>query len=600
MIRRSKIKARPKLKKSQAPAKSTSQNPQPAASAPGDNQQKINKCDDEIAAQSTSVEEKCHLNVNNTTATSENHPTCNLLDNDIPSPPDVIVADPNHPTAEPHQHTISTVTNESNCNDTSETALAVDSNLKIPQPSLEVESQESSLPSATTITTIDDTPGTGKLIAENKKAIESKKPPMPGGRRRKIMACPTAAKKRRKTDARSETTRPDMNSAVSVLNNDKRLKPAAPDSETTLDITPLKNPEPTDVGTLDLEACNPNAGNSEEMVLVDVAALTTINEVASTHIAESPIFGINPAIDETVTGDAPIAPTVPAICDSTPEISTQLLLPAPHPTELLKSDAAQQPESETLPKIPHPKNCTVKIKSASLSSKYRSKAFEKLNRMKQNQSDGGEWPELDQNYVSMSDLIFLNPPAKVGHRLGMNADEDQPSESVMEPTTTSEGTSETVEDNNNDKALPVPQIRIAEDGSVVVDEESLVLDTQKPQNPSIRTVYETGKDTGINQRSFLRRSFAKSIRWSVEDTNEFYRCLCIVGAEFTLMSAMFRGRSPDNLRRKFRREHKKNPVRVDQALMQQHLSKWTDDMFKANEPSSSLILKPPQETQTQS
>lgn len=468
----------------------------------------------------------------------------------------------------------------------------------------EVNLRQSPLDAAvtqTTITTMDAVPSAGQTITEYRNVIESKKSTIPGGRRRKIMACPTAGKKRRKINAKSEGTKLNKNASASVLSNDSQLVSATPDSKTSMAISLPNNVESTDAMSLNPEPCTLPLESSEEVVLTDVAALTTITTISEVtpppQIDDSLIFGINPSNDGIATEDTPTASTYYPISDSTIETSTPLVPHQPHPIELTNSDSVQQLQS---PKIPHPKKCIVKIKSKSLSNKYRSKALEKLNHLKQKQSDGSEWPELDQNYVSMSDLIFLNPPAKVGHKLGMNADQEETVESVIEPTTASVETSETVEDSNDNNPLPVPQIRIAADGSVVVDEESLVLDTQKPQDPTVHTVYESGKDTAINQRSFMRRTYARRIRWSVEETNEFYRCLRIVGAEFSLMSAMFRGRNPDDLRRKFRREHKNNPVRVDQALMQQHLSKWTDDMFKANEPNSSSILKPPQETPTQS
>lgn len=244
------------------------------------------------------------------------------------------------------------------------------------------------------------------------------------------------------------------------------------------------------------------------------------------------------------------------------------------------------------------------IKTESKIQKHRQHAMQKLDMLKRNSNnDKEEWPEIDHNLLSMSDLIFINPPVNVGLTLGMNhstkeVSKEEVSTTTIETENTTESSSNVTEtteegkDKEESSALPVPQIRVAEDGTVVVDEDSLVLDTQKPVNPNIKAVYEDSRDLRVTQTSFLRRPHAKSIKWTKIDTDKFYHCLGIVGAEFSLMRAMFRTRGADDLRRKYRRERKTNPSRVDNALKIQHLSKWTEDMFElAEETDSEKISK---------
>lgn len=419
----------------------------------------------------------------------------------------------------------------------------------------------------------------------------------PSTRRRKVVACPTMGRKRQRCDRSVSTA--DVNSANHCAPN-TTMSVAGDDAMQCNSLLPVitegnEAAEISDASLLPVEVVVVDEATIEEPS-GDVAVLTTV-------VTEIP--------DTTTCND--LANPMDSNSNEAQLISNYALhqgLSASHdvesmPIALPNSFADQNEQVQTVQlasKAPvnsgilSTRKCDTKVKAKSLSYQYRSKAMEKLKKLKQDQDDSSKWPELDQNYVSMSDLIFLNPPAEVGHRLGMNSDinEEQESTPVITTENVDESEKQAPED-QDDAPLPVPQIRIAEDGSVVVDEESLVLDTQKPVDPTVSTVYESGRDNAVNQRSFTRRAFPKAIRWSIEDTNKFYNCLQIVGAEFSLMSAMFRSKSSDDLRRKFKRERKLNPNRVDEALMRQHLNKWTDDMFELPQSQRTSSVCSPQQ-----
>ena len=56
------------------------------------------------------------------------------------------------------------------------------------------------------------------------------------------------------------------------------------------------------------------------------------------------------------------------------------------------------------------------------------------------------------------------------------------------------------------------------------------------------------------------------VKWSEEETKQFYRILELIGIDFTVMEQFFPKRSRKQLLRKFHKEKKKNPQAIDMAL----------------------------------
>nr|CAB3225351.1 transcription factor TFIIIB component B'' homolog [Phallusia mammillata] len=234
----------------------------------------------------------------------------------------------------------------------------------------------------------------------------------------------------------------------------------------------------------------------------------------------------------------------------------------------------------------------------------KQRAIDKLKvlQMREPDSEGKQWPTLDRNLISMSDLIYLNPPKTIGKELGLRAKlrEVQELADKMETPIASPAPSQPEAENNpeveneEDEPALVPQLRINEDGSVVIDEESLVVNSTPKSVETVNAapaIYESGLASKVNTLSFRKRPAAKASRWSEKQTRKFFSALGIVGADFDLMSAMFRHRTRDELRRKYSIECRRNFAKIDDALRNQHLSKWTDEMFKP-ESSSEDESKP--------
>lgn len=116
-------------------------------------------------------------------------------------------------------------------------------------------------------------------------------------------------------------------------------------------------------------------------------------------------------------------------------------------------------------------------------------------------------------------------------------------------------------DASTSRASLVPQVTVGADGRIVIAETSLVVQAQE-QLPERRVVTE--EHFMLNSTTYSNR--LSNERWTAEDTELFYKALSQFGTDFTLISHLFPGRQRPHLKNKFKRESKRNPKRVDEAL----------------------------------
>eukprot|EP00891_Asterochloris_glomerata_P001952 jgi/Astpho2/1952/Aster-x0090 len=116
-----------------------------------------------------------------------------------------------------------------------------------------------------------------------------------------------------------------------------------------------------------------------------------------------------------------------------------------------------------------------------------------------------------------------------------------------------------------------PGITFDADGNIIVDESTTTIQAQAAE-----TYTMANDDTTIlTQDSYRNRPGAQ--RWSQEETSEFYAALQIFGTNFQLVTQRLnsrmklrgwtgRERERREVKRKFTREEKENPSKVDRAL----------------------------------
>ncbi|CAH8833330.1 unnamed protein product [Trichobilharzia szidati] len=112
-----------------------------------------------------------------------------------------------------------------------------------------------------------------------------------------------------------------------------------------------------------------------------------------------------------------------------------------------------------------------------------------------------------------------------------------------------------------------PQLRIDANGNIVLDETSLLI--KKSDNLDMKNLRHINEETGIlnvNYNSFRPPRDCHGKRWTERETTRFYRALSTIGTDFYVMEKMFPRRKRSELVSKFKREEKRNPYLVNQAL----------------------------------
>lgn len=176
----------------------------------------------------------------------------------------------------------------------------------------------------------------------------------------------------------------------------------------------------------------------------------------------------------------------------------------------------------------------------------------------------------------------------------INEEDKQPEESEEDKqiAEVEEGEEEEEED-----AMPVPQVRLGPDGEIILDERSLVIDTSetkrnKSQLANAPIIIENSSTT-VNYGSWRKRPRAG--RWSVKETARFYRALNMLGTNFSLMVKLFPGRDRIDLKRKFKSEEKTNPSLVDKIIATQipfDISQFMDEEDEDSSGNESTSKEP--------
>ncbi|ODM92480.1 Transcription factor TFIIIB component B'' [Orchesella cincta] len=128
---------------------------------------------------------------------------------------------------------------------------------------------------------------------------------------------------------------------------------------------------------------------------------------------------------------------------------------------------------------------------------------------------------------------------------------------------------------NNSSNVPGPRVKVGPDGQLIIDEQSLVVETSESQRA--RKQIEdmevvSGADYAVGSSGFYRykRSYRRGHDWTEKETIRFYRALNQCGTDFSMMLSLFPNRSRQELKSKFKREDRKNPDMVSKALASCH------------------------------
>ncbi|EMP36304.1 Transcription factor TFIIIB component B'' like protein [Chelonia mydas] len=129
-----------------------------------------------------------------------------------------------------------------------------------------------------------------------------------------------------------------------------------------------------------------------------------------------------------------------------------------------------------------------------------------------------------------------------------------------------EAETEPEEGEENDGPLLVPRVKVAEDGTIILDEESLTVEVLRTKGSCVveenDPIFERGSTTTYS--SFRKSFYTKP--WSNKETDMFFLAISMVGTDFSLIGQLFPHRARTEIKNKFKREEKANGWRIDKAF----------------------------------
>ncbi|XP_040197420.1 transcription factor TFIIIB component B'' homolog isoform X2 [Rana temporaria] len=178
--------------------------------------------------------------------------------------------------------------------------------------------------------------------------------------------------------------------------------------------------------------------------------------------------------------------------------------------------------------------------------------------------------ELERSKMVMRDFIYFIPesnPMKSSFA-ETKSSEKAPTESQLSGTPVkniSNDEDDDMDEEEDDSQLLAPRVKVAEDGSIILDEESLTVEVSRGKAPIVEgndPIFERGSTTTYS--SFRKSNYSKP--WSEEETDMFYLAISMVGTDFSMIGQLFPHRQRIEIKNKFKREERTNSWRIDKAF----------------------------------
>jgi len=198
----------------------------------------------------------------------------------------------------------------------------------------------------------------------------------------------------------------------------------------------------------------------------------------------------------------------------------------------------------------------------------------------------------ERQNMTMFDLIYYNP--EHGQKMSVEDDDEM---NVDDPGNTNQQVPNGLQDplppddplpaaDAEENALPVPQVKVGQNGEIILDEASLQLETteQKKAKDLLHqtpVIFENSK-TSTNYGTWSKKR--RHSDWSEKETIKFYRALSVVGSDFSMMESIFKNkRTRQELKLKFKKEEKLNNKIIDKCLKERGMYTDLDDLMEDSE-----------------
>merc|ERR1719397_145182 len=206
----------------------------------------------------------------------------------------------------------------------------------------------------------------------------------------------------------------------------------------------------------------------------------------------------------------------------------------------------------------------------------------------------------ERGRMTMFDLIYYNP--ENGPRMSIEEEDkaDSP-EDVTEPAENSvdaEPDPPVLPSPPSPKpgdGVPCPQVKLGANGEIILDDTSLVLETTDAKKAkdfldnSPVAIVESGKTTATNYGTWSRKR--KHVDWSEKETLRFYKALSIVGSDFSMMESIFKKRTRQELKLKFKKEERLNGKMVDKCLRERGMYTELEGVMEDSEQDSDVVVE---------
>ncbi|XP_051028423.1 transcription factor TFIIIB component B'' homolog [Acomys russatus] len=193
------------------------------------------------------------------------------------------------------------------------------------------------------------------------------------------------------------------------------------------------------------------------------------------------------------------------------------------------------------------------------------------NKFATNESQGPP----DRSKMTMRDFIYYLPD---NNPMTSSLEQEKKTEKSLAPSpardkqdnqsTQDADDNEDVEEEADGGPLLVPRVKVAEDGSIILDEESLTVEVLRTKGPSVveenDPIFERGSTTTYS--SFRKNYYSKP--WSNKETDMFFLAISMVGTDFSMIGQLFPHRARIEIKNKFKREEKANGWRIDKAFQE--------------------------------
>lgn len=118
---------------------------------------------------------------------------------------------------------------------------------------------------------------------------------------------------------------------------------------------------------------------------------------------------------------------------------------------------------------------------------------------------------------------------------------------------------------NIQQIVIAPNKRLIDILSKKLPTDSFIEDKQKP------TTDESHFTKDVSRTSLFKKRSRKPQKWTDEDTSTFYKCLEIFGMDFAMISEVLSHKTQRQILRKFHKERKRDPTKID-MILQNHES----------------------------